>query len=272
MIAPVGSEVVVDHVEDHAQTKRMGPVDEPTHVVRGAVSVVGREQIDAIVAPAERARELGDRHDLHRRDAQVHESRQAPGRGLPGPLGGEGPQVQLVDDLALEDQAFPCIISPPVKTGIDHLGGAVRPFRLVSRCRVRIRVPPIEPVAIARPVPHARNQPGEVSVTLRFELELFRSRLGPRLEEHLDEAALRRPDAEMDPSALDLCADRQPARRGGMILVDTGGGIGRCRAHDGCPCREFVLSGIEAWDCDTCLSQSIASSRPVRLRRAPSWP
>src|SRR4026209_1609630 len=54
-VVAIGSEMVVDDVEDHAQTEPVGAVDEAAKVVRLAVEPRGREQVYAIVAPAEAA-------------------------------------------------------------------------------------------------------------------------------------------------------------------------------------------------------------------------
>ena len=75
-VVAVGAEVVVNHVEDHRQAEAVGAVDEPAEVIGPAVAVERGEQIDAVVAPAEGAGELGHRHDLQDRDAQVGEVRE----------------------------------------------------------------------------------------------------------------------------------------------------------------------------------------------------
>ena len=74
MVASVGTEVVVNHVEDHAEPQRVCPVDEPAHVVRFAIIVMWSEQVHSVVSPAERAGELGDRHDLDHSDPKLDQS------------------------------------------------------------------------------------------------------------------------------------------------------------------------------------------------------
>ena len=58
-------------------------VDEAAEVVGRAVEVRRREQIDAVVAPAETPLELGDRHHFDHRDAGAREL--AAARGPPPP-------------------------------------------------------------------------------------------------------------------------------------------------------------------------------------------
>ena len=84
-VVAVGAEVVVHHVEDHGQAEAVGAVDEPAEVVGPAVAVERGEQIDAIVAPAKGAGELGHRHQLERSDPEVGEVRELLRGGGPGP-------------------------------------------------------------------------------------------------------------------------------------------------------------------------------------------
>ena len=65
----VGSEMVVDDVEDDADASRVRGVYESPESVRAAVYVRRREQVHAVVAPVAPAGELGDGHQLDRRNA-----------------------------------------------------------------------------------------------------------------------------------------------------------------------------------------------------------
>ena len=56
-IAAVRAKVVVDDIEDDAEFEGMGAVDKAAHVVGCTVEPGRREQIDAVVAPAEFARQ-----------------------------------------------------------------------------------------------------------------------------------------------------------------------------------------------------------------------
>jgi hypothetical protein len=123
-IVPVGPEVVVHDVQDHPDAHRVRAVDEGAEVVRPAVQARGGEQVDAVVAPAEVADEIGDRHHLDRGDAGPRELGQLPGGGVPRPPGRERPDVHLVEDLALARQAAPRCVRPAEGPGVDHLGRA----------------------------------------------------------------------------------------------------------------------------------------------------
>ena len=51
-VVAIGPEVVVDHVEDHGEATLVAGVDQCLQPRRAAVEVVGRVEIDAVVAPA----------------------------------------------------------------------------------------------------------------------------------------------------------------------------------------------------------------------------
>ena len=71
-----GADVVVDDVEQDREALGVGGVDEPLEALRAAVGRVRGRQVDAVVAPAVRARELGDRHQLDRGDAELAQAAQ----------------------------------------------------------------------------------------------------------------------------------------------------------------------------------------------------
>src|SRR6266566_9910021 len=52
-IIAVGAEVVVNHIENHAQAERMRVINEGAQIVRRAVQVCRRKKIDAVVTPPE---------------------------------------------------------------------------------------------------------------------------------------------------------------------------------------------------------------------------
>ena len=72
-IVAVGAEVVVDDVEDDGEAVAMRLVHEAAQVVGLAVDMRGGEEVDAVIAPAEAAGELGDRHHLDARDPEIGE-------------------------------------------------------------------------------------------------------------------------------------------------------------------------------------------------------
>ena len=53
----------------------MRVIDKGAQIVRRAIEVRWRKQIDPVVSPAEISREIGDRHHFDNRDADLRELR-----------------------------------------------------------------------------------------------------------------------------------------------------------------------------------------------------
>src|SRR5918993_2636061 len=66
-------EVVVYDVENHRETMAVAGVDQPFEILRTPIGMMRGEQVDPVVSPAARARELADRHQLEVRDAEIAE-------------------------------------------------------------------------------------------------------------------------------------------------------------------------------------------------------
>ena len=67
-VVSVRPQVVVNHIKDHPDADCVGDVDEMAEVVRRAVQSGRREQVDAIVPPAECTGELGHGHHFQAGD------------------------------------------------------------------------------------------------------------------------------------------------------------------------------------------------------------
>jgi hypothetical protein len=104
--------VVIDHIEDDGQAEGMRPVHEAAEIVRRAVEARRREQVHAVIAPAEAAGEFRDRHQFEHRDAQFGQPGKFAHRRLPRPFGREGADVHFVDDLPFDGTPFPSIVGP----------------------------------------------------------------------------------------------------------------------------------------------------------------
>ena len=116
-IVPLGSEVIVDDVEEDHETTRMRGVDERAQVVGRPVDGVRRVGKDAVIAPAPVAREMRDGHDLDRREARLGQRVQPVDGGAEGPVSREGPDMQLADDRLL-----PGAPAPVCRPGILRAG------------------------------------------------------------------------------------------------------------------------------------------------------
>ncbi len=216
MITCFWSEVVVNHVQDHAEPQLVSLIDEPAHVVGAAVNVIGRIEIHSVVAPTEIAGKLGDGHDLDRGDAKLDQPRKAIGRGSPFSFLCECSQVQLVKHLALQPQPFPVLVMPGKAARVDHLRGTMRTLGLKSGSRVGIAIAAARPVAIQGAV--ARTGGGSRKVTVTFVFKLQRVQIiNPvfSLEQDFKLVTARCPDPEMHPAAgQDFSTNGQPPRRG----------------------------------------------------------
>ena len=202
----VRSDVVVDHVQNHADADGVRGGDEAAKVVRATVEAVGGPQVDAVVSPAETARGVGDRHELDERDAQLAQRLQPFGRRRVRPLGGEGPDVQLVDDLAARRDAAPVVVGPLERARLDHLRRSARSLGLKARRGVGIE---LLVIVQAKPIPPPAPQPGAPNRrSIRFPRPRERD-LGSRrpVDHDGDAAAPGRPDAQMGMTALQLGSD-----------------------------------------------------------------
>src|ERR1700722_4154559 len=120
-IIALGTAVVVDHVEDYADSHAMRVVHKAAEIAGLAVDRHRREPADAVVTPAESAWEIRHRHDLHYRNAHSSQLGQLAPRGFPRTLARECAGVHFVDHLAFESGAPPLRIGPLKVRRVDHL-------------------------------------------------------------------------------------------------------------------------------------------------------
>ena len=129
--------MIVDDIENHAESEAMRGVDQGPEIVWIAIEPSGRKQIDAVVAPPKSAGEVGDRHDLENGDAKIGELGQL-GDGRPiGAFLGERADMHFIERVAGRLHADPSLIGPDKCVGVDDLGGTNRPLRLKPGCRIR---------------------------------------------------------------------------------------------------------------------------------------
>jgi hypothetical protein len=67
--------VVVNNIEDDGEAERMGFIHERPQILWRSVESSRGEEIDAVIAPAIFAREIGDRHHLNHRDPDSRQLR-----------------------------------------------------------------------------------------------------------------------------------------------------------------------------------------------------
>ena len=171
-VIAVGAEVVVDGVEDHADPLGVRGVHQGAQVVRMPVGARGRVEEHAVVTPVPAAREIGQRHDLDGRDAQVLEVVELVDGGEERALAGERADVQLVDDEFVQRHAaVASLVLPLVPARRHHLRGPVDALRLIARERVgkRAALVAVEPVLVQVTLAPLRVRALEISVARRLQ-------------------------------------------------------------------------------------------------------
>ena len=201
-IIAVGSEMVVHDVENHTEARGMRAIHERTQIVARSVIVIGREPVHAVVAPAESAGELRDRHNLNYGHAQRDEILDALGRRGVGALGCERSDVELIEDLPLGLYARPRGVRPAKHRRVDDLRCAMRAIWLVAgrgiwKAAPRPLPPPLSPTTAvqAKAVAATGLEPGygagEIAVLIALELGMT------VVGFHFDPAALGCPETNV---------------------------------------------------------------------------
>src|SRR5436853_7692295 len=107
----------------------------------------------SVISPSEASWKFCDRHDFEKGDLILHQVRQEFARSVPCTFASERADMHFINDLALEPDTPPCFIPPAIQQRIHDLRRAMRPFGLISGCRIgKEPVPAIE----AKPISHAR--------------------------------------------------------------------------------------------------------------------
>src|SRR5215813_1213970 len=136
-IVAVRSEMVVDDVENDADPDAVSLIDEAPEVVGRPVESRRREEIHAVITPAEAAGKVGDRHELDHGDSDARQLWELAGSRRPRAFRRERAHVHFVDHLAVKSDSAPRDISPPKRRWVENARGAVRTFRLKARSWIR---------------------------------------------------------------------------------------------------------------------------------------
>jgi hypothetical protein len=92
--------VVIDDIENDAETGGMTVVDQPIETGRTPIGVVWSEKIYTVIPPSAIAREFGDRHKLDGVDAERDEVGKMVDHAVESARRREGPDMQLIKDEA----------------------------------------------------------------------------------------------------------------------------------------------------------------------------
>ncbi len=176
-----GAHVVVDHVEDHGQSRLVRRAHQLRQLVRSAVGGLRGRQVNTVVSPPVPPGELGHGHDLDRRHAELGQRRELTRGGRERALGRERPDVKLVDHMLIERER---IAQRRRRSHVQHPRGTAQPFGLPARAGIGIRIAAVEhePVVLTGARLHHRLVYPVAGV---FERDLAlahpdRHRLGPR--------------------------------------------------------------------------------------------
>ena len=199
---PRGADMVVDDVEDHREAAGVGRRDQPGESLGAAVGGLRGAQVDAVVAPAAGARELGDRHQLDRGHAELREPVELPDRGLEGALGAERADVQLVDQQLLGGWDREAVVRRGQRPGVEQPRRSAQPLGLPAAARVG-QSPAVdhERVVIARVGRDGR---------LADAVARVRQRITTIADRQLDCARVRGPDAELRAFGVDHARTEWP--------------------------------------------------------------
>ena len=182
----------------------MCAIDEKAQIVRRAIKMAGGKEIHTVVAPAERAGKIGDRHHFQQRNPVLFQERQLFRGRSPGALGGKRPNVEFVEDLSGQMHPRPSLIAPGESAGIDHHGRSVRTIGLRARSRVGVELLLAVQAKLIERARFSRKGPGEIA--FRFARERLSAAFG---EDDFYFAGFGGPDPEADsPSAGDLGPNR----------------------------------------------------------------
>jgi hypothetical protein len=207
--------VVVDDVEQHAEPDRVGAIDEAAEVVGLPVEPARGEEIHAVVAPAEAAGEIGDRHEDHGRDPHVLQVVEAFRRRRPRAFRGEGAHVDFIEHLAARRNPFPGLVGPGERARVDDLRRSVGAPGLEAGRRIGERALAVEEVPVVRPGFESGEEAGEVAVLQGGQLQRGPAAAVLVLDDDLHRLPPRRPDAEADAvTAQDVGSDRRIVNNG----------------------------------------------------------
>src|SRR5947207_7212181 len=104
--------MVVDDVEDDGDLESMGAVDEAAKIHRSAVEPGWREEVDAVISPAESAWEFCHGHNFEAGDTELGENRQFTRSGFAASIRREGADMHLMDDKLLGRPPAPRPVGP----------------------------------------------------------------------------------------------------------------------------------------------------------------
>jgi len=171
-VVPLGPEVIVDDVEQHAQAACVRCIDEGLQLVGRPVCVLRCEQKHAVVSPVARAGRLGERHEFDRGDTECRQFVEPARRGSVGSLGRERTQVEFVQDDLVPRPAGPVHGLPRVAARVNDHARRVHSSGLEARRGVgHAQVEIGKCKRVAAPDPRALDDAFEPALAARVHCE-----------------------------------------------------------------------------------------------------
>ena len=193
----------------------MGVIHKTTKIVRRPVETRRGKEIDAVIAPAEAAREICHGHDFNHRDAQRRQLCELTPGSSPRPFLGERANVHLVHYLPFKAHARPRRIGPCKSCRVDDLRGSMGSFGLEARRRIWIMdLTAIEAIPVQCPGSRLGHRTREVPIFFGYQGHMESTVMAHLTSQHyLYPLAAWRPDTEVDATFREYCcADRQTPR------------------------------------------------------------
>ena len=134
-----GTQVVVDHIEQHGQSVRVAGFNQTLECFRTAVRLVRRKEVDPVITPAMPAGKGRDRHQLHMCYPQLLQRFKLLACCVECALRGERANVQLVNNRALERWCLPPCVLPCERRVVHNARRTVHAKRLPLGAWVRHR-------------------------------------------------------------------------------------------------------------------------------------
>src|SRR5262249_43881045 len=135
-IVSFGAKVVVDDVEYDCEAGAMCGIYQPLEALRPTIARLDCIQRDSVIPPIVISGKSCDRHDLDRGHAKRMQVIEILDYAVEGFFRGKRADMQFVDDVLIEAEATPALISPPESIGIHDLSMSVHAFRQETRYRI----------------------------------------------------------------------------------------------------------------------------------------
>ena len=101
-IISFGAEVVVDHVQHDRESVLVAGIDQLLQAGGTAIGRLRRVEAGAVVSPISISRDLRDRHDFNRGDAEIAKIGESRNDAFECPFRGKRAGVEFVDDEIFE--------------------------------------------------------------------------------------------------------------------------------------------------------------------------